>query len=138
MKGLLEWAAVGIILTVASFVILIIPFVFTRIHFVETIEAEITQNNAQLTLLALLSSTHEKKQISQIIVEHLTFNKYPNIKEIISPRLEKYANCYKLAIQDKVLAQKQGCEATRYTAEAKIALPYQPGKKVEILELTIN
>jgi len=138
MKGLLEWAAVGIIFTFTSFVVVIIPFIFTRIHFVETIDVEIKQNNAQLALLALLSSTHEKKQVSQIIVEHIAFGQHANIKEIISTRLEKYTNCYKLTIEDEVLAEKEGCNATKYYAEAKIALPYHPEKKVEILQLTID
>ena len=139
MKGqLLELAVIGVIASATIFLTVIIPFIFTRIQFVETIDAEITQNNAQLALLAVLSSTHENKQISQIIVEHVAFNQYPNINEIISPRLEKYTSCYKLNIGDKVLAQKEGCDATKYTTEAEIALPYQPEKKVEILQLTIN
>jgi hypothetical protein len=138
MKGLIEWAIAGFIVSITFFVVIIIPFMFTRIQNVETIDTEITQDNAQLTLLALLSSTYEKKQISQIIVEHIMFDQYPNINEIISPRLEKFTNCYKLTIEDKILAQKEGCEATKYTAEAKIALPYQPEKKIQILQLTVN
>ena len=88
MKGqLLELALIGVAFTVASFLVIIIPFVFTRIQFVETIDAETVQNNAQLILLSLLSSTYQNKPIYQVLVEHEVSNQYPNIEQILTPRI---------------------------------------------------
>jgi len=138
MKGQLEWAVVGIILAVASFIIIIIPFIFTRIHFVETIDAEVVQNNAQLELLALLSSTNQGKPIYQIMVEHLVYKQYPDIEQIVTPGLEKFSQCYNLQLGNEVLAKSKDCDPHKFTAVAKIVLPYQPGKKVAFLNLTID
>lgn len=138
MKGQLEWAVVGIILAVASFIIIIIPFIFTRIHFLETVDAEVVQNNAQLVLLALLSSTNQGKPIYQMMVEHLVYNQYPDIGQIVTPGLEKYSSCYNLQLGTETIAKSKDCDPHKYTATAKIVLPYQPGKKVALLNLTID
>jgi hypothetical protein len=139
MKGqLLELALIGVVFTVASFLIVIIPFIFTRIHFIETIDAEVVQNNAQLILLSLLSSTYQNKPVYQILIEHAAFNQHPDIEQIMTPRLQKFADCYALQLGDEVISKSADCDPQKYTARVKIVLPYQPDKKVEFLNLTIN
>ena len=139
MKGqILEAAVIGLIFAVATFLIIIIPFIFTRIHFVETINAEVVQNNAQLILLSLLSSTYQNKPIYQIIVDHVAFKQYPDIQQILTPRLAKFSNCYALQIGDEILAQTSSCTPHTYTAEARIVLPYQPDRKTAFLNLTVD
>ena len=138
MKGqLIEAAVIGVIFAVACFMIVIIPFIFTRIQFVETISAETVQNNAQLMLLSLLSSTYQGKPIYQIIVDHVTSGQYPDIQQIIAPRLDKFSSCYSLQIGNETLANTT-CTPHIYTAEARIVLPYQHNGKTELLNLTVD
>lgn len=139
MKGqIIEGAVIGIIFAVACFMIIIIPYIFTRIQFVETISAESVQNNGQLVLLSLLSSTYQNKPIYQILVDHVTLGQYPDIQQIISPRLAKFSNCYSLQIGNETLTQSSNCTPHVYTAMARIVLPYQHDKKTALLNLTID
>lgn len=117
---------------------LFVPLLATTIHLVQNINFESQVNNAQLTLLALLSSTYQGKQISQIIAEAVQQNQYRNLDEILSIQLNKITDCYKLSTPSKVLAQSKDCTPTKYTASTLISLPFSEGKMAEKIILVMN
>ena len=139
MKGqIIEGAMVGLVVTIAVWLIIIIPYIFTRIHFVETINAEVVQNNAQLILLSLMSSTYQDKPIYDIMVQHVVNSQYPDISQIISPRIEKFTDCYQLQLGNEMIAQSKTCIPHTYMAQASIVLPYQPENRTISLNLTVD
>jgi hypothetical protein len=89
--------------------------------------------------LTLLSSTHEKRPVSEIIAEHLVLKNRPDISKILSSKLDMLvpSKCYKLTASDVTLVEAN-CKASRYYASTKIVFPFN-GKDVgEDLELVID
>jgi hypothetical protein len=139
MKGQIEWALIGPIVTVGMVMVIIIPIIFLRVHLMEWVKYEFNYNNAQLTLLTLVSSTYEKRIVSEIISEHLVLKNNPDIGKILSSKLDKIvpSKCYKLTASDITLVESS-CKASKYFASTKIVFPFN-GKEVGTdLELVID
>lgn len=72
------------------------------------------------------------------MVEHAAFKQYPNIQNIITPKLDELSQCYNLQMGNEIIAKSKNCDPQKFTAQAKIVLPYQPDKKIILLNLTID
>lgn len=123
-KGIVGWAVIGAMISIGMILVVLIPLVFLKVHLVEEVNYEFKYDNAQLALLTLLSSTHDNEPVSEIIGEHLTLGSYSDIDQILSNKLNKISDCYKLSTETIELAKSAKCEASKFKAEADIALPY--------------
>ncbi|MFH8086616.1 MAG: hypothetical protein QW609_02230 [Candidatus Aenigmatarchaeota archaeon] len=113
-----------------------IPFIL-RVHLLVLVTSLYEYNNAQLSLLTLLS-LQNKTTLYQNISTHILMNK-PQNTEFIKEKMDLISDCYKLYTLSKDLASKipEGCDL-RYKAEALIVLPYNPSKLVERIMLEIG
>jgi hypothetical protein len=138
MKGIIEWAIVGTMISFSMILVVIIPLIVLKIHLVEEVSYEFKYDNAQLALLTLLSSTYNNKPISDIIAENLTLGNYPNIEKILSSKLNRISSCYKLSTETIDIIKSANCEASKFRAEANVALPYSKEKLAEKIILVID
>ena len=123
----------------AIFLGMLIPIFFLRIHLVGIVNIENKVDNVQLTLLTLISSTHDGKPIQKIIGEHIALGIYPDIDKILSTKLDKMIECYELRDSKGILvkSQKPDCNPSKFTAETRIPLPF--GEKLsEEISLVID
>ncbi len=140
MKGMIF--GLPFILVIFSFLIVIIftTVIVFRYRVSVEVQFEYGYDNTQLTLLTLLSSTYNNKPVSELIGEYISINQ-PNendLNNILKERLDKMTideqrfKCYKFGTSSKTLVWTPigGC-APIHTANAKIVLPYNPGKLSE-------
>lgn len=139
MKGqFVEIAVGGMVLTITTLIAFVLPLLLLKIELVANVDFITNYDNAQLTLLSFLSSTSDGKTVSQIISEHVAFNSYPNINQILTDKLNKYYSCYTISSDDTVLAQSQNCNASKYIATTQIPIPYDKGKDFVEIKLVIQ
>jgi len=137
-KGFFSLAFIVLAFT-AIFIGMLIPIFFLRIHLVGIVSIENKADNVQHALLTLISSTYDGKTIEQIIGEHIALGTYPDIQKILSAKLDKIIDCYELKSQSETLAKsgKQGCDPSKFSAEASVPLPF--GEKIsEKITLVID
>lgn len=138
MKGItgIELALVGIIFTIGAVFFIIIPVIALKIHIIQVIELQYKYNNAQLTLLTLLSLTEtdsidgKTKPISQIIAEYVAVSPKPD-KSFIKTKLDKMVEskimeCYILTSEKagELANNTDNCNPSKYNGNAVISLPY--------------
>jgi hypothetical protein len=140
MKGQIEIAILGMIAAIIIPVGLFLPIIFLRVHLVADIQFLAKNNQVQLILLSLLSSTISGKPTSQIISEHVAFNTYPNIDKILADQIGKYTSCYRISADEKVLSASSdpSCDPTKYISETTIPLPYSSQKTSTTITLGIG
>lgn len=127
----------------------ILPFLFLRVHFVETIVFKYNYDNAQQTLLTLMSLTKtdtidgEVKPASKIVAEYLTMSSNKPDISFLGAELNKMVeheifNCYKLSADGNILAKldctKPNREASEYVASTIIATPETKSKLTLAIE----
>lgn len=140
-KGVVTEALVGVVVIgIFIFAIVlsaIIPFLFLRIHFVETIVFKYNYDNAQQALLTLVSLTktdtidNKIKPASKIVAEYLTMEAEADrpdinfLKEELDKMIEyEIFNCYELSSDIETLAvNKSKCDVSNYSATMMIATP---------------
>ena len=133
MKGQgFEIIGLFIITAVVIPILMFLPIVFLRIHLVGDIEFLSKDNSVQLLMLSILSTTYSGKPTSQIIAEHVAFNSYPNINQILATEMGRYTDlysCYRISANGNVLSQSSdsSCDPTKYVSETYIPLPYNNG-----------
>lgn len=135
-----------LVIGMALFVAAVIPALFLKIHLVEVVHYEYNYNRVQLMMLALLSTTHDGQPLQKIIGEHIVLNNHPDIAAIISSKMDKLANCYKVYYElgegsdatEKILSATKDCEAKEYAASAQLTLPYNSNNLAAKLMLVIN
>ncbi len=141
-KGFIISSSVLIVMFIIASVVMlgIIGFVlFLKVHIYNIAQYEYSYNNAQLALMALLSSTYDGERVSNLIGECYAAGDCSDIKQVLEQKLEALveSKCYKLSISSTVLASAD-CEPTQYVSTARIALPYKSGSSsssVEVLKL---
>ncbi len=136
MKGLLLGIPImGLIFLGTVTVLILLPVFALKIHIIKQVDIQYKYNNAQLTMLTLLSSTNDKKEISQTIGEYIKLQSKPKIdflKNILDQQIE--SKCYVLYSIDTQENIVQSCDNSAkkdggylYTADnIKIPLPYKP------------
>ena len=142
-----------IAVTFMMFMAILMPVLAIKIHVDREIMYETNYNNAQLTLLSLLSSTetdsldNKVKSVSEIIAEWIAFDNKPSIgflKQKLDLLMENkpYKLYYLVNSNEVLIAQGSTSFATQYTypykAEAKLALPYNQDKMVWDVVLVIE
>jgi len=135
-------AAIALITIVLS---ILIPIVFLKIHLVRVVEMQYGYNNADLTLIALLSDEEVYEKLSLYIAglgdnDDWGFSRCATVERLIRPRLDKLVpnKCYKLSYTGGPIIDKSnsfGCDP-QYTVSAHMALPY--GANVGEITLEIS
>ena len=131
MKGAIPvmMAVTLLIFTFVSLFMLTTIFVY-RYRITLEINYEYDYNNVQLALLTLLSSTHDGKQVSEILADHISMNE-PVDTTIIENKLDKLIDdgCYNLTVSNKFSVHGLNTECNKkYASIAKIPNPYNPDK----------
>jgi hypothetical protein len=138
MKGVAMIAWALLIFTFVSIFMFTTVFVY-RYRITLEINYEYNYNSVQLALMALLSSTHEQKQVSESLSEHISLNKPMDIS-IIEDKLDKLieSRCYNLTAGDIVVEGTNTDCNKKYASIAKIPLPYSPENKTEDVILVVG
>lgn len=144
MKGLgpvISIPLMGLIFLATVTVMILIPVFFLKINIIKQVDIEYKYNNAQLTMLTLLSSTNNKKMISKTIAEYIQLQDKPKIdflKDILDKQIE--SKCYVIYSIDTQKNIIKTCDnPAKYKADnIKIPLPYNPQKLVGKLRLVMN
>lgn len=140
MKGIapLAIAMIGAIVIVTAVLMILLPIGFLRLHVIQTVERVYEYDNAQSYLLTLLSKTHDGKPVYTQISNNLQIGS-PDIS-FVKNELDTVTSskCYKLSSSSATIAIQEGCTPTKYSAEAKIVLPYNPDKLTEKLNLVVD
>jgi len=146
MKGDMSIPFVGIIITLAITLGILIPTKFMSVPTTKIVKYEQKHNNAQMVLMSLLSSTENNKTIQELIGEYLVLktpqkpNKY-QLEFLLKRKLDKLVDgqCYKFSTSgNELLIETPSCNPKDYKKEIKISLPYNPDKLTEKLILVIN
>jgi hypothetical protein len=127
MKGvaMIIWA----LLVFGFLVIFTFTTVFVyRYRITIEINYEYNYDNVQLTLLTLLSSTHDKQQIGKMLSENFYSNQPIDMTPILKEKLDKLidSKCYTLKVSDLVIEGSNTECKKNYAAKAKIVYPYNP------------
>jgi hypothetical protein len=126
MKGVAWMAIAGLIFLFFLLFGFTTAFSF-RYRLTLEINYEYNYDNVQLALLTLLSSTHEKEQISTMIVDHLTTGRELD-PAIIENKLDKIidSKCYTFNASGFVVNGINADCTKKYVATVKIPYPYNP------------
>jgi len=142
MKGDISIPFIGVIVMVIIVLGILIPTKFMSVPTTRIIKYEQDNDNAQMMLISLLSSTQNGKTIQQLIGEYLILNQpdKTTIEQILKERLDKFdTECYKLSSSSKkIMVEKPDCTAKDYKKEVEIPLPYNLDKLTEKLTLVIS
>ncbi len=142
----IEIALVGIVFVLAIVLVALLPILFLRIHFIQTIELQNKYSNVQLELLAFLSSTttdtnslrNNQVTVFRLLSDYLATGQ-PSSIDNLKYRLDKLSDCYILYSSTNALFKSSTCNADQFNStQAKIPLPYNPSKLTETLTLVIN
>ncbi|HKZ45430.1 MAG TPA: hypothetical protein VJ343_01875 [archaeon] len=144
MKGFLIFtiAAIGIIVFIGIVAMFLLPIGILKMHTIVTVERAYNYDNAQSYLLTLLSKTHGGDFVYNDISYSLQA-KDPLVISYVKAELDKITDnkCYKLSSAINYtnnIAMKQGCTPVKYSAQAKIVLPYNPDRLTDTLTLVIE
>lgn len=142
--GLVVMVIAGAVLSVLAIMIMILPVLTLRVHFIETVNFENNYNNAQLGLTALLATTDKSGNSVRDLVTNYVVEKdsasLDAVKSVAKDKLDKLKqsgtiNCYELKIGEDIIVSKQNCE-TKYSARTLVAAPY--GDYTKIISLAIG
>jgi len=141
-------AIAAAIIMLASFLIVIMPILFLKVHLVQTVEFEYNYNNAQAALNTLLALTEtdtvdgQVKPASRIIAEYVTIQDAsagsPDIG-FLQTELDRMVDgrifqCYKLTSKSGFTLAESSCTAGKYRAYISISTP----ESKDTLELMIS
>lgn len=150
-KGItgIEIAVIGAIVIVTIIISLLIPIAFLKIHLVTVVETQYGYNNADLTLLTLLSDrdVYEKLSLYVAGMEDNTIEGFNRaaVESEVALILDKLVpsdpgtRCYKLSYVGGVIIPPENCD-TEFGVSANIVLPYglPYGKNKEKITLEIK
>jgi len=148
-KGIIESLIGLVIIGIGLIMAVVVPFFYLHIHIVDLIQFDGKYNNADLSLLTLLSLKNDGKPIPQILAEHYVLNNPSDIsfvnstlKKIIPDRCFLFSinpqnisvPAYSLIIKSDIKAECSPDTAS----QTKLILPYNPKKLTETLELSVS
>lgn len=145
MKGLSLPFAI-IIVTFLLTIMVIMPFLVTRIHIQREIVLETNYNKAQNILLTILSLKYslngETKPVYEIISEYVAFEADKPDISFLKEILDKYvpSGQYKLVCGDgenQVVLAGNG-SSSKFAAVTKIVLPFNESRMTETIVLVIE
>lgn len=143
MKGFEPFtiAIVGIITTFTVIIGIAIPPLTLKYHLAIDLKETYEYNNAQLTLLSLVSEKHsDTYSMYRVIAERNTNSFDDNMQKSLREKLTLLtgSSCFKI-VNDKVTILKaENCEPVENTGDIYIFLPYNQNSLVEKLILVYS
>jgi len=138
MKGF-AFIIIPLILVVTVIATLVFA-TFFKLHITRVMEIEISQNNAQLALLSLLSSTKDGKNVGEIISEKIISG--DKDMGFVKDKLDKIipSQCYTLEAGSTVMVstESSSCKPSAYESRTLISIPYSPDSQTQQLTLVMN
>jgi len=127
MKGQAEIAVMGIIFTVVAVIAMRMPLIILKYHLAVDLNIEYNYNNAQLTLLSLVSAKYnETYSMYRVISERDSngFDEDMKGKIISNLDLLTHAKCFRLVDETSTILEKGDCSAAKNSGEIYLFRPY--------------
>ena len=141
MKGVI--GILGLVIAMMGLIIIVLfPSVSFQISATGITEFEYKNNNAQLTLLSSLYSTHvdedgKLKSVSEIIAEFITLSQKPDLGFLKNNPNIAESNLYSITSSSLGTIATGKDTGKNYPAKTKLPLPYNPDPKKLFDELIL-
>ena len=143
LKGfaIVTFAIVGIIFTFTSIMSVIVPLVTLKYHLAIELKQTYDYNNAQLSLLGLVSKKHDGTySMYRVLSEHTVNGFDENMQESLREKLFLLtnSNCSKIVNTTATVLEPENCEPAENTGEIFLFVPYNSNHLVEKIILVYS
>jgi len=143
MKGIaILTIALGLIIaSVASTLFVLIPFLTFKYHLSLNLIEKYNYNNADLTLLSLISTEHNSSYSTYRVLSEHTMNGFDeSMKNSLKEKINLMTNstCFKIVNKTATILKAENCEPVENVGEINLFIPYNPGKLIEKLILVFK
>lgn len=128
LKGLVfTIAIVGIIFTITMLLAIVLPFFVLKYHLAINLRREYERSNAQLALLALISSKYNDTYSMYRVLSERNSNGFDKLSQKLEAKVNLLTNssCFKLVNETAVIYGN--CEAFSNVGEVYMFRPYDQG-----------
>ena len=127
MKGQAEIAIMGMIFTVVAIIAMRIPLLILQYHLAVNLNMEYEYNNAQLTLLSLVSTKYNETYSMYRVISERDSNGFDeSMKEKIISNMDllTHAKCFRLVDETSTILEKGDCSAAKHSGETYLFKPH--------------
>jgi membrane-bound ClpP family serine protease len=127
MKGQVEIGIIGMIFTVAGGIFMGIILLLFGYHLSVNLNIEYNYNNAQLTLLSLVSTKYNETYSMYRVISERNSNGFDeSMKEKIMSDLDllTHSKCFRLTDETSTILEKGDCSAAKSSGQIYMIRPY--------------
>lgn len=131
---------VGIITTFTAILLITIPLLTLKYHLAIEIKQNYEYNNAQLTLLSLVSKKYNDESMYRVLSEHATNGFDESMQESLKEKLVLLTSskCFKIVNRTSTILEAENCEPAENTGEIYLFTPYNQDNLVEKIILVYS